>query len=178
MSQPFIGEVRMCGFPFAPVNWAMCNGQTMAISQYEALYNLIGTTYGGDGLTFFNLPNLQSRICVSQGQGTGLQNYSMGQAGGTENVTLTTTTMPQHNHTLSASQNTVTTNLPSGNLTGAGISSPTKADFYTTGTPTRTGNLNGATISLSGGSQPHENRMPFQCVTFIIALFGIYPSQS
>ena len=178
MTQPFIGEIRMAGFGFAPVNWAFCNGQTVNISDNAALYNLIGTTYGGNGTTTFNLPNLQSRICVGQGQGQGLSPYVMGQIGGTEQVTLTVGTLPAHQHSLSASQNTVSTNMPSGNLTGAGITQPTPAVFYTTGTPTQTGNMNAATVSNTGSSQPHENRMPLQCVTFIIALYGIYPSQS
>lgn len=177
MSQPFIGEIRMAGFGFAPVNWALCNGQTVNISDNTALYNLIGTTYGGNGQTTFNLPNLQSRICVGQGQGTGLQNYRMGQMGGTEQVTLTVGNLPGHQHTLSASKNTVTTNLPSGNLTGAGITQPAQANFYTNAPTTQTGNLNAPTVTNSGGNQPHENRMPLQCVSFIIALYGIYPTQ-
>jgi len=178
MTSPYIGEVRMFAGNFAPLNWALCNGQQLSIASNPTLYQLIGTTYGGDGVNTFNLPNLQSRICVGQGQGPGLQNYTMGQMAGSEQVTLTVANLPAHSHTLSASQNTVNTNLPSGNLTGAGVSSPTKANFYTIGTPSQTNNLNAATVSNSGGSQPHDNRMPLLCVTFIIALYGIFPTQN
>jgi microcystin-dependent protein len=178
MAQPFIGEIRMCGFGFAPVNWALCNGQSMAISQFDALYALIGTTYGGDGQTTFNLPNLQSRICVNQGQGNGLSNYIIGQLGGTESVTLLLQNLPQHNHTLSASNSIVTTNLPAGNLTGTGPTTPAAQNFYTTGSPSQTGNMAPTTVTNSGSSLPHENRMPSLCITFIIALFGIFPSRN
>lgn len=177
MTSPFVGEVRMFGGNFAPLNWAFCNGQQMAISSNQTLYTLIRTTYGGDGVNTFNLPNLQSRICVGQGQGSGLQNYTMGQTGGFETVTLVTANLPAHSHTLSASRSTVTTNLPSGNLTGAGITTPAPANFYTTGTPTQTGNSNSATVGNSGSSSAHENRMPSLCVSFIIALYGIFPTQ-
>jgi microcystin-dependent protein len=179
MATPFIGEVRMCGFQFAPVDWAMCNGQSLQIAQYNALYALIGTTYGGDGIQTFNLPNLQGRLCVNQGQGTGLSPYVMGQMAGTESVTLTTSNLPQHNHTLSASTNTVTTNVPAGNLLGAGqTTSPGTAYFYTTSSPVATGTLAPQTVANTGGSLPHENRMPSLCVTFIIALAGIFPSRN
>lgn len=175
MATPYIGEIRMCGFNFAPVNWALCNGQTVNISDNPALYNLIGTTYGGNGQTNFLLPNLQSRVPVNQGQGNGLSFYAMGQVAGTESVTLTAQQNASHNHTLSASKNIVTTNLPSGNLTGAGLSSPGVANFYTS-SATSTGNMLSNTVTNSGSSQPHENRMPLLCVTFIIALYGIYPT--
>lgn len=179
MGSPYVGEIRMCGFNFAPVNWAACNGQLLDISQFSTLYALIGTTYGGNGQTNFALPNLQSRIPMSQGQGLGLANYVIGQAAGTETVTLTTSTMPTHNHTLSASKNTVTTNLPTGNIFGAGsTTSPGVAYFYTTASPTATGTLLTQTVTNAGSSLPHENLMPLLCVNFIISLFGIFPSQS
>jgi microcystin-dependent protein len=178
MTQPYIGEVRMFGGSFAPLNWAFCNGQSVPISENTALFNLIGTTYGGDGQTTFNLPNLQGRLAVGVGQGPGLSPYTIGQVGGSETVTLTTATMASHSHSLSASKNTVTTNLPSGNLTGAGLTSPATAYFYTNAPTTGTGNLNNATVTNTGGNQPHPNLMPSQCVSFIIALYGIYPSQT
>src|SRR5579863_4237911 len=112
MTQPYVGEVRMFGGNFAPSNWAFCNGQTMSISQYQVLFTLIGTTYGGDGQTTFNLPNLQGRLGVGMGQGGGLSNYVLGQSAGVEAVTLTTTTMAAHNHPLMASQTTATLNYP------------------------------------------------------------------
>jgi microcystin-dependent protein len=178
MTQPFIGEIRMFGGSFAPLNWAFCNGQSMSIAEFSALFNLIGTTYGGDGQSTFNLPNLQSRLAVGVGQGQGLSNYTIGQVGGSETVTLTTAQMGSHSHSLSASKNTVTTNLPSGNLTGAGITSPAAADFYVNAPTTQTGNLNNATVTNTGNNLPHPNLMPSLCVSFIIALYGIYPSQS
>lgn len=179
MGSPYVGEIRMCGFNFPPVNWALCNGQILDISQFTTLYTLIGTTYGGNGQTNFALPNLQSRIPMNQGQGPGLSNYVMGQAAGTENVTLTTSNLPAHNHTLSASRNTVTTNTPAGNLFGAGYAtSAATAVFYVTGSPGQTGNLAPQTVTNTGSSQPHPNLMPLLCINFIISLFGIFPSQS
>jgi microcystin-dependent protein len=178
MGSPYVGEIRMCGFNFAPVNWAFCNGQLLDISQFSTLFQLIGTTYGGNGQTNFALPNLQSRIPMNQGQGLGLANYVMGQAAGTETITLTTQTMPGHTHTLSASQNTVTTNLPSGNIFGTGaLPSPGTAYFYTSASPFATGTLFPQTVTNTGSSLPHPNLMPLLCVNFIISLFGIFPSQ-
>lgn len=179
MAQPFIGEVRMCGFNFAPVDWALCNGQSVNIADNNALYALIGTTYGGDGVTTFNLPNLQGRLCVNQGQGNGLSNYIIGQMAGTESVTLLTQNLAQHNHSLSASQNAVTTNMPAGNVMGlGGTQGSVTANFYSTASPVATGTMAPQTVSNTGSSLPHENRMPSLCVTFIIALFGIYPSRN
>lgn len=178
MTQPFIGEVRMFGGNFPPVNWALCNGQQQAISQNTTLYTLIGTTYGGDGINTFNLPNLQSRLCVGMGQGNGLSPYAIGQVGGAENVTLTIATMASHNHPLMASNNNTSSNLPSGNVTGKGVTTPAIAHIYNAGPPTATGNLNNQSVSNAGGSTAHPNLMPSLCVTFIIALYGIYPTQS
>jgi microcystin-dependent protein len=178
MTSPYIGEVRMFGGNFAPVNWALCNGQQLAISQYDALYALIGTTYGGDGQTTFNLPNLQGRLAIGTGQGTGLSNYVIGQLGGEEQVTLTSQTMASHFHTLQASQNPANSNLPGGNLTGLGATSPSVGKIYNTGSPPQKGNMNVQTVSYVGGSQPHDNLMPSLCVSFIIALYGLFPSQS
>ena len=112
MTQPYVGEIRMFGGNFAPSNWAFCNGQTLAISQYQVLFTLIGTTYGGNGTTTFNLPNLQGQLAVGMGQGGGLSNYALGQMGGVESVTLTTSTMPSHNHLLDASKTTATSEQP------------------------------------------------------------------
>ncbi len=176
MVQPYIGEVRMFGGNFAPVTWAFCNGQSMSISEYSALFNLIGTTYGGNGTTTFNLPNLQGRLCVGMGQGPGLSIYTIGQAAGGETVTLNTSQMPIHPHTLSASRTTATLGTPTNNLTGT-VASP-EVMYTSPGSPgPTTGNLNVNSCSLIGGNQPHTNLMPSLCVSFIIALFGIYPSQ-
>ena len=177
MAEPFVGEVRMFGGNFAPVGWAFYNGQTMAISEYETLFNLIGTTYGGNGTTTFNLPNLQGRLCVGIGQGPGLSNYVIGQAAGAEEVTLTTATMPQHSHPMLATTTAATLGTPASNLTGA---APTGQHMYTsTGSPNPTkGNLNTQSCTNTGQSQSHPNLMPSLCVTFMIALYGIYPSQN
>jgi microcystin-dependent protein len=180
MTQPYVGEIRMFGGSFAPSNWAFCNGQPMPISQYDVLYSLIGTTYGGNGQTTFNLPNLQGRLAVGMGTGNGLSPYVIGQAAGTETVTLTVGTMPSHNHPLMASKTVATLASPTGNVTGAGPTSPAPAYLYTNpGSPSpQIGNLVSSSVAPSGGSVPHANMMPSLCVSFIIALFGIYPSQS
>ena len=119
MTQPYVGEIRMFGGNFAPSSWAFCNGQTLAISQYQVLFTLIGTTYGGNGTTTFNLPNLQGQLAVGMGQGPGLSNYPIGQTGGVESVTLTTANMAAHNHPLDRPRGTLATfRSPTGSLTG------------------------------------------------------------
>jgi len=181
MSNYFIGEIRMFAGNFAIANWSFCNGQLIGISQNTTLYALIGTTYGGDGVNTFALPNMQSRLPVHMGAGTGLSPYAIGQIGGTENVTLTAGTMPVHNHLLNAtsspanSQNISATSLPA-NTTG-----PLNVNFYVsnTGTPAPTfGAMSNATVGLTGGSLPHENRMPSLCVTFIMSMTGYFPSRN
>lgn len=179
MAQPFIGEVRMFGGNFAPLDWAFCSGQTISISQNPTLYSLIGTSYGGDGVSTFALPNLQGRLSVGTGQGSGLSPYTIGQTGGVETVALTSTTMPSHAHTLVASTAVANQTNPGGNLTATAPGSGGSL-MYTTAsstTPTK-GNLNAQACSSAGGSQPHTNLMPSLCVSFIIALYGIFPSQS
>ncbi len=180
MTQPYVGEIRMFGGNFAPRTWMFCNGQSLPISQYQTLYTLIGTTYGGNGTTTFNLPNLQGQLGVGMGQGPGLSNYAIGQTGGVESVTLTTSTMPGHSHSLMASKVTATTNSPTGNLTGATPTSPTHAVLYTLpGSPAPTmGTLNAQSVALNSGNLPHPNMMPSLCLSFIISLYGIFPSQS
>lgn len=166
MSQPYVGEIRIFAGNFAPVGWAFCNGAIVAISENPTLFQLIGTTYGGDGQTTFALPNLQSCVPVHVGPG-----FSIGQNGGAETVTLTVTQIPAHSHTAFATTNGNTAALPGGNLLAAG------PDIYETNTA---GNAAMAASSLSsiGGSQPHSNIQPFLCVNFIISLFGVFPSQS
>ena len=181
MSNYYIGEIRMFGGNFAILNWSFSNGQLIPISQNSTLYNLIGTTYGGDGVNTFGLPNLQGRLPVQMGTGTGLSTYVIGQVGGTENVTLTSGTMPVHNHLLGAtsssanSQNISATSLP------ANTSSQTNVNFYVSnsGTPAPTfGQMASPTVGYTGGNLPHDNRMPSLCVTFIMSMYGIYPSQN
>jgi len=173
MSDPYVGEIRMFGGSFAPAGWAMCQGQLMAISQNDTLFNLIGTTYGGDGQSTFGLPNLAGRAPVHQGQGPGItQNYTIGEAAGVESVTVTTQQMPTHTHALIASQD------PANAITGANgiLATPPQLSAYFTSAPDTA--LNNATVQPVGGSQPHENMQPYLVITFIISLFGIFPSQT
>lgn len=174
MSSPYIGEIRMFGGNFAPVGWAFCNGATLAIAENDVLFNLIGTTYGGDGQNTFNLPNLCGRLPVHQGQGPGIsQNYQIGEMAGVESVTLTVQQIPSHSHAMLAS------------------ASPGYLASPTNGTPARhrdlkafvdagpgTTPMNAQTLGMVGGSQPHENMPPYLCVSFIISLYGIFPSQT
>jgi microcystin-dependent protein len=169
MSEPFLGEIRMFAGNFPPRGWAKCDGQLMAISQNDALFALLGTTYGGDGVTTFGLPDLRSRIPLHQGQGTGLSSYALGQAAGTETITLTSNQIPQHSHLMSAPN--------------ASTNSPSLAAFGSNGlaiykVPPASATMAANIIQNAGGNQPHENLMPFLVVTFIIALEGIFPSQN
>jgi microcystin-dependent protein len=167
---PYIGEVRLVGFNFAPVDWALCNGQQLSISENSTLYTLIGTTYGGDGVNTFNLPNLQGRTPVHQGT-NGSNTYVIGQLGGAENVTVLANQYPAHTHTLSASSNTSGgVNNPNGNVLGE------LANVYSATAPN--GTMGSSTLSpAAGGNQPHNNLQPFLAMNWIIALYGIYPSQ-
>ena len=174
MSSPYVGEIRMFGGSFAPAGWAMCQGQELPISQNETLFNLIGTTYGGDGQNTFALPNLAGRAPMHQGQGPGItQNYVIGESAGVETVTLNTQQLPIHNHALVASGDGATA------ITGANgvLASPPQLGMYIAGDPPGA-SLNNATITPVGGNQPHENMQPYLVISFIISLFGIYPSQN
>ncbi len=178
MSDPFVGEIKMVGFNYAPRGWAFCNGQVMSIAQNTALFSLLGTTYGGNGTTTFALPDLRSRVPIHPGQGTGLSPYVQGQLGGTENVTLTQQQMPAHNHLINASKESGTAASPA-NASLAVASVPSTGDpvsTYNTGPLDVT--LSSGTVSTIGGSQPHPNIQPYLCVYFIIALQGIFPSRN
>ena len=166
MSSPFIGEIRMFGGNFAPVGWAFCNGAVMAIDQNDALFNLIGTTYGGDGQTTFALPDLQSRIPIHVGPG-----FALGQSGGAETVTLTSSQIPAHSHVPQANSNVGTQSGP-----GGGVWAQSTLDQFSSAAPTVT--MAPAALGSAGGSQPHDNMMPFLVVNFILSLFGVFPSQS
>lgn len=171
MSQPFIGEIRMFAGNFAPVGWAFCNGAIIPIDQNDALFNLIGTTYGGDGQTTFALPNLQSRVPVHVGPG-----FALGQAAGVETVTLTTSQIPAHSHVPRCSDSgTAPPNVaaPTGNV----WTTSTLGAFQTSAT-TPTLAMDPGAIGSSGGSQPHDNMIPFLVINFILSLFGVFPSQS
>jgi microcystin-dependent protein len=166
MGSQYIGEIRMFAGTFAPVDWAFCNGQILAISQNEALFNLIGTTYGGDGQNTFALPNLQSRIPFHQGAG-----FVIGQAAGSEQVTLTSQQVPAHTHAANCFNGDATQGSPSGN-----VWSQSTLEQYSNATPVDA--MNPAALGPAGGSLPHDNMTPYLVVNFIIALFGVFPSQN
>lgn len=177
--EPYLGEIRIFAGNFAPVGWLFCNGSLLSISEYDALFYLIGTTYGGDGQTTFAVPNMASRVTVGQGQGPGLSNYVIGQMQGTESVTLTSLQLPAHQHPFSGSVN---------GITGAtsGVTDPTNAYFGDKGASAyinASGSAALAPTSLTGqmtpagGSQPHSNVQPVTAIYYIICTAGIYPSQ-
>jgi microcystin-dependent protein len=164
----------MFGGNFAPAGWALCQGQLMPISENDTLFNLIGTTYGGDGQETFGLPDLQGRIPLHQGQGPGLsQNYTIGEKAGVETVTLSTQQIPIHNHTLQATQQ-IGQNAQPQNAFYAQVST---GQLYSEPLDPLV-NMNSAMVSTVGGSQPHENLQPFLVLNFIISLFGVFPTQS
>lgn len=170
MAEPYLGEIRMFGGNFAPANWALCNGQLLSIAEYETLYALIGTTYGGNGVTTFALPDLCGRIPVHQGKATDQPtDFVIGQKAGVESVFLTKDNLPAHTHTVTCSSQLGTKDSPSGAVWAK------QAQEFSTNAPEIA--LNAASISSVGGNQPHENLMPFGVVTFIIAVHGVYPSQ-
>lgn len=171
MAQPYVGEIRMFGGNFAPAGWQFCDGQLLPISENETLFNLIGTTYGGDGQSTFGLPDLRGRLPIHFGNTTGGPVYILAETGGVEEVTLTTTQIPSHTHTVLGSTGIASNPTPTG-LTFATASG---GDVYNTisGTPQA---LSANTVSAIGGSQPHTNFQPYLCVSFIISLFGIFPS--
>ena len=183
MTEPYLGEIRMFGGNFAPRGWAMCNGQLLSIAQQSALFSLVGTTYGGDGVQTFALPNLQSRVAVGQGNGGGLTPRVLGQTGGSEQVTLQPTQIPQHIHGLIASGTTAVAGgqIPNSSVV-AGAPSVGTGHFYTvndgTQPPPQADALVSASCGYAGGNQPHPNLMPTLCVTFIIALVGMFPSRN
>jgi len=165
MSNPYVGEIRMFAGNFAPAGWMFCEGQLLPISEYETLFNIIGTTYGGDGQSTFALPDLRGRLPIHMGLG-----FTLAQNGGAENITLTSGQLPAHTHTVVATTNTNTASLPGGNFLAAG---PDIYDQNKSGTATMA-----PAISSTGGSQPHDNFQPYLCVNFILSLFGVFPSQS
>lgn len=174
MSDCFIGEIRMFGGNYAPLGWAQCDGQTLSISQNEALYSLIGTTYGGDGSTNFKLPEMRGRIPIHRGTGTGLTPRTIAQSFGSETATVDTGQLPQHTHALYASTSNGTSNSPAGNVLAGNAST---FQIYTA-TATAPVAMNPSALGMAGGNSTHQNMMPTQCVNFIIALEGIFPTQN
>lgn len=170
MGQPFIGEIRMFAGSFAPAGWAFCDGQLMPIAENDALFTLIGTTYGGDGQETFALPNLQSRIPIHQGDGPSTSPRTLGQMAGVESVTLSTQQIPIHTHPMVVSTASGTGSAPSGNVLAAGAN----VSIYRPATiPNQP--MNPASVSPTGGSQPHDNMHPFLVISFIISLYGLFP---
>jgi microcystin-dependent protein len=167
MAQPYVGEIRMFGGNFAPAGWMFCEGQLLPISEYETLFNLIGTTYGGDGQSTFALPDLRGRIPLHMGNG-----FTLAETGGAEEITLTVQQIPAHSHAFLASSDPATTLNAAGNT----LSTTATATPYIQISPNSP--LNAQSLSPVGGSQPHNNFQPYLCVDFIISLFGIFPSQT
>lgn len=192
-SEPFLGQIQMVGFNFAPRGWAFCDGQLLSIAQNSALFALLGTIYGGDGRTTFALPDLRGRVAVHPGHGPGLSSYRLGDKGGAESVTLTANQMPSHTHAATTTVSSISATLHGTN--GAGdsatpeansIASKSRTNIYSSNAPDV--DLHADSISVeatvetsltnTGGSQGHENRMPFLGINHVIALQGLFPSRS
>lgn len=175
MAEPFVGQIIMAGFNFAPRGYALCNGQLLSIAQNTALFSLLGTTYGGNGTTTFALPNLQGRIPNHQGQGPGLSPRTLGEQAGSETVTLINSQMPMHNHLPMVSNVAGAVTNPNGMFLSASSDEAASAMFR----PTADGStMNPQTLGLAGGNQPHENMQPYLVISFSIAMEGIYPSRN
>jgi microcystin-dependent protein len=170
MAQPFIGEIRLFAGSFAPAGWMFCDGSLIPISENDALFTLIGTTYGGDGQSTFALPNMQSRIPIHQGDGPSTSPYTLGEAAGTEQVTLTVQQIPSHSHPLLVSQTTGTGTAPANNVLASGSN---VSLFRPATIPNQP--MNALSVTTVGGSQPHDNMHPFLCINYIISLFGLFP---
>jgi microcystin-dependent protein len=173
MANPFIAEIRIFPFNFAPQGWAFCNGQLMPISQNTALFSLLGTTYGGDGKSNFALPNMQGSAPMHPGQGPGLSLHELGETGGSDTVTLLQSEMPAHSHGLTASNRQGTDQSPINEMFAGGIGG---INLYAdAGSPTQ---LNANAVAPQGGIQPHNNLMPYLTLNFCIALQGVFPARS
>lgn len=178
--EPFIGEIIMFGGNFAPRGWALCNGQLLSINQNQALFSILGTTYGGDGRTTFGLPDLRGRAAMHAGTGPGLSPRPLGQKSGTETNTLTIQQMPSHNHTASGTVTPQAKNGPGDETNpGGGFPATAGTDLYAETPNTNMGSSNvSVTVNNNGGGQSFNNIQPFQCVYYIIALQGVFPSRS
>jgi len=182
MTTPFIGQIAMFAGNFAPKNTAFCNGQLLPINQNQALFSLLGTSYGGNGINNFALPNLQSRLPVHQGQGPGLSPYILGQSAGAENVTIDQTTMPSHSHSFYATTASATTGTIASNQIPAAPTAANASLYAVSASlpnpPLTPQALAAGTCGNAGGSQPHSNLMPTLCVSFLICLTGVFPSRN
>jgi microcystin-dependent protein len=173
MSEPFVGEIRLFGFNFAPLGWALCDGQLLTISQNDALFSLLGTTFGGDGVNTFALPDLRGRVTVHPDGGS----IRQGQKSGSENVTLTVNQLPAHAHALNANPNAGNQVGGQNNVLAKSVN-PSRGSRSSFGAAQNLTGMNQGCIGNAGGSQPHPNMQPYQVVNFSISLFGIYPSRS
>ena len=175
MSNPFVAEIRIFAGNFAPTGWALCNGQLMPISQNTALFSLLGTTYGGDGKSNFALPNLQGSAPLQAGQGPGLSLRDLGEVGGEQNVTLLQTEMPAHSHGVQAAAGT---GQPSAQNNAWASGAKGFGNVYSPSVAASNVQMGPFATSIAGGNLPHNNMMPFLCLTFIIALQGVFPPRS
>jgi microcystin-dependent protein len=181
MAEPFLGEIRPFPFIFAPRGWAFCQGQVLAISQFTALFSILGTTYGGNGTSTFALPDLRGAVPIGAGQGPGLSSYVLGQTGGVENATLLSSQMPPHTHALPASASSASVTTPAAAVVpaeghGAGRGGSFNVNTYTTQAPGTT--LEPGTVTATGSGQPHNNMQPSLVINWCIALQGIFPSRN
>jgi microcystin-dependent protein len=176
MTQPFLGEVQVFAFNYAPYGWSLCNGQIMPVQQNTALFSLLGTTYGGNGSSTFGLPNLQGQAACSTGQGPGLQNYDLGEIFGQENVTLAQSEMPMHNHTAHVYNQPTAANRFGSPGSGYALDIPANFGPFTS-TNTVGGSFPGTMIMPNSGGQPHSNQQPYLALNFCIALSGVFPQR-
>lgn len=174
MANPFLGEIRILAFGFAPKGWAFCNGQLIAISQNTALFSLFGTTFGGDGRTNFGLPNLQGASPMSPGQGPGLSFYDLGETGGSTTVTLLPTQVPSHPHSLQADGRQADQNAPTSQTS---LARSTPQFVYKAQAGAATQPMAAGAVGVVGGNQPHNNLMPYLTLNFCVALQGVYPAR-
>ncbi|HEX4853078.1 phage tail protein [Arenimonas sp.] len=176
MSQPYIGEIRLFPYNFAPRDWIDCDGRLLPISQYDALFALIGTTYGGDGQSTFALPDLRGRLPIHQGTGPGLSNRVLGERAGTETVTLTQAQMPAHTHTAVATTGIANAGAPGPTVLPGAVTNQTQYVSDLTGAVPFA--MSPQAVSVAGSSQPHDNNMPTLTLRYCMAVFGIFPSQA
>ncbi|QAU24850.1 phage tail protein [Dyella sp. M7H15-1] len=176
MTQPFIGEIQLLGFNFAPIDWAFCNGATLNVLQNTALFSLIGTLYGGNGQTTFQLPNLTTRAACSQGQGTGLSPRTAGETFGEASVALLTTEIPAHNHGFLIYDQTDATQRTAGPLANSALQMPQHANPFPPQGTNPNGNFASTMLGMTGQNIPHENCQPSLAINYCIALYGNFPS--
>jgi microcystin-dependent protein len=175
MFPPYVGEIMMFGGNFAPQGWAFCDGSLLAINQNAVLFNLIGTTYGGDGQNTFGLPDLRGRMPIHQGQGPGLSSYNIGQSGGTETVTLTSNQIPSHTHLINSVNANGNSKTPVGTTIPANVSGTNTNAYSSAATDS---NMSPTIVGNAGGNNPHNNIQPILVINYCISLFGVFPSQN